>query len=230
MTRRRVGLLPAGSLPYVAPYGLFLALVQLQAALPSAAAPLFALRVAAPAALLAFFWRRGAYGELRGYRGGAGAAADVAVGVALAALWIAPYWAAPALPRGEPFDPGLLAGSKAMTLGLRLLGFAAVTPFVEELFVRSFLLRFVDAERSGGDFRREPIGRFAWPSFFVTTVWFTASHAPWEWWVALPTGVALNLWLVRRRQLGACVVAHATANAAIWGIVVLGPGSFWELL
>ncbi|HEY8122971.1 MAG TPA: hypothetical protein VII78_16740, partial [Myxococcota bacterium] len=73
--------LPAGVAPYLAPYAAFLALVELSRLLPGAALVLFPLRVLAPAALLAWFWRRRAYSELRGYRLGAGTLADVLAGL-----------------------------------------------------------------------------------------------------------------------------------------------------
>jgi CAAX prenyl protease-like protein len=205
-------------------------LVELGARLPTAEPALLPLRVAAPAALLAWFWRRGAYPELRRYRFGAGALADGLAGLAIAALWVGPYWLWPALPRGDAFDAALLGEShRSLALGVRLVGFAIVTPFVEELFVRSFLLRFAETlER--GDFRSEPIARFAWRGFATTALWFTFSHAQWEWPVALPTGIAFNAWLYWRRDLMACVIAHAAANAALWALVVLGPMPLWEFL
>jgi CAAX prenyl protease-like protein len=223
-------LLPAGAAAYVLPYAVFLALVAAGAYAPAAAPVLFPLRVIAPALLLAWFWRRGAFPELRGYRIGAGTLADIAVGLAIAALWVAPYLSWTSLARGEPFDPALLGEERrGLALALRLAGFALVTPFVEELFVRSFLLRFAETfER--GDFRSEPIARFAERGFLVTVLWFTFTHAQWEWWVAFPTGVVFNLWLYARGHLMACVVAHAVANAAIWTLVVLGPAPLWEFL
>ena len=41
----------------------------------------------------------------------------------------------------------------------------------------------------------------------------------------LVAGVIFNLWLYRRRHLGAVIVAHAAANASLWLAVVLGPES-----
>jgi CAAX prenyl protease-like protein len=205
-------------LPYLVPYVVFLGLVQLGAPL--------ALRVAVPAALFLFFLGRGCYPELRGYGGPVAAvAADVAVGLGIAALWIAPYrvWPGLAAGGGAGFDPNAWGEAWAPArLGVRLLGFAAVTPFVEELFVRSFLLRWLDVFGRGDDFREMPVGRFAWRSFLLTALYFTFSHASWEWPVALPTGIVFNLWLYRRRHLGATVVAHAIANASIWAAVLAG--------
>jgi CAAX prenyl protease-like protein len=174
--------------------------------------------------------RRGAYPELRGYRIGPGAIADGVVGAAIALLWLTPYVVFPALPRGEPFDRSILGeGREGLTLALRLAGFGLVTPFMEELFVRSFLLRFAEVITEG-DFRALPIARFATRGFVVTVLWFTFSHQTWEWLVALPTGIALNAWLYARRHLGACVVAHAVANASIWAVVVFGERALWEFL
>jgi hypothetical protein len=226
-----VSLLPHGAWPYVAPYAAFLALAGLQDALPAWAPALFALRVALPLALLAGFWRRGAYRELAGLPVDARILADIAFGLAVAAFWLAPYLSWPSLARGAPFDPALLgAGNEALALGLRLTGFALATPFVEELFVRSFVLRYAEVAADSRDFRALPIARFAWRGFLASVLWFGFSHASWEWWVAFPTGVAFNAWLYFRGHLAACVIAHAAANAAIWTLVVLRGGELWAFL
>jgi CAAX prenyl protease-like protein len=223
-------LLPAGAAAYVTPYAAFLVIVELSARLPGAAPLLLPLRVALPAVLLFAFWRRGAYAELRGHRFGAATALDVACGLAIAALWVAPYLLVPSLARKAPFDADQLgAEHRALALGLRLAGFACVTPFVEELFVRSFVTRFA-ASFERGDFRLLPLVPLGARAFVVSALWFTFTHAPWEWWVALPTGIALNAWLMARRHLVPCIVAHAVANAALWALVVLGPWPLWEFL
>jgi len=222
--------------PYLAPYAAFLVLVEIERRLPgSAAVFMLPVKVIVPALLLLHFVRRGELPELRGYRPGAlGLAQDIAAGLAIAAMWMAPFLLFPSLERGVPedaFDPDVLGESwRGVVLGLRLLGFAAVTPFMEELFVRSFLIRYVEVFQSGGDFRRVPIAKFGWMSFAVTVVWFTLTHVPWEWGVAFVGGVAFNLWLYRRGHIGAVIVAHAVANAAIWLLVVLVGGDLWIFL
>lgn len=215
--------------PYLGPYGLFLLLVEVSARVPeSLEGPLHVLRVALPGLWLLHFALRGRLPELRGYRPGlAGAAADVGCGLAIAALWMTPYLLFESLPRPGPeegYQPlAFGAGREPMAWALRLVGFAAVTPFVEELFVRSFLIRLADVVETHMDFRRVPIARFTWRSFVVTVVWFTFTHVQWEWPVALVAGVVFNLWLYRRRHIGSVIVAHAAANAAIWLAVLLGP-------
>jgi CAAX protease family protein len=222
--------------PYLAPYGLFLIVVEIERRAPGAWAPwLLLLRVILPGAWLVVYARRGDLPELRGYRPTPGAlAADVLCGLVIAALWMGPYLVFPSLPRpapGEGFDAGMFGpGREGLALGIRLVGFAAVTPFMEELFVRSFLIRLVDVIDGDMDFRRLPIGRFTWRSFVVTVLWFTFTHRPWEFAVAPVAGVLFNLWLYRRRHIGATIVAHAVANAAIWLAVVAGPASLGVFL
>jgi CAAX prenyl protease-like protein len=214
----------SGILPYLLPYLAFGVVVTLRGAAGEGSAAALALaQIALPAGLLAWFAARGAFPELRGFRPGPGVLADAAVGLAIAALWVGPYLLLEGLPRpgGEArFAPDLL-GSQALTLGLRLVGFALVTPLMEELFVRSFLLRYLDVFDQHADFRDLPVGRFAWRSFVGTVLWFTVTHETWEWIVALPTGMVLNLWLYRRGHLGCVIVAHAVANAAIFAFVLL---------
>ncbi len=214
--------------PYLAPYGLFLAIADFGSRLPEAAAPYVLIaRVLLPGALVVVFALRGRYPELRGYPLGPGSLADVLAGLAIAAVWMGPFLLFAELPRpgsDEGFDAALLGpGRESLALGLRLVGFVVVTPFVEELFVRSFLIRYADVIDTGEDFRKQPMARYAARSFWVTVVWFTFTHAQWEWLVALPTGIAFNLWLYRRGHLAAPVLAHAVANGAIAVAVLLGP-------
>lgn len=228
----RTGTSDHGWWPYLLPYAAFLVLVEVARRAPeAAAAPLLGLRIVVPGVLLLLFALRGAYPELRGWRPTPGrVVADVAFGLAVTALWMGPYvlglLARPEDP-SEAFDPTLLGPEHVwLTLGLRFAGFALVTPFMEELFVRSFLMRLVDAYTGRGpaDFRRAPIGRFTGPSFAITVLWFTFTHVSWEWPVAFATGVLYNLWLYRRRHIASLVLVHAVTNASLLLTVALGSG------
>ena len=214
--------------PYLAPYGVFLAIADLGGRLPEAAAPyVLVARLVVPGALLLYFAARGRYPELRGFRAGRGGLADIGVGLAIATLWLGPFVLFPGLPRpgsGEGFAASVLGGGyEAAALAVRVAGFVLVTPFLEELFVRSFLIRYAEVYDSHEDFRTLPMALYRRRGFWVTVVWFTFTHAQWEWLVALPTGVLLNLWLYRRGHLGAPILAHAVANGSIAAAVLLGP-------
>jgi uncharacterized protein len=211
-------------LPYFGPMLGFAAVLALGDYAPAGSElALLIARAAAPAGIFLFFYTKGRYPELKGCRLGGASVLDVAVGLGVAALWVGPYLLLPGLRPGgeEAFDPGQGSMRSAM-LALRFLGFVAVTPIVEELLVRSFLMRAVDVYDTDRDFRDVPIGTFAWRSFLVTVAWFTFTHAQWEWPVAFLTGVTYNLWLYRRKDIGALILTHAVTNAALFAIVVWG--------
>jgi len=206
----------------------FAVVLTVSAELPGSELPLMAARLAVPLGLFVYFaWRR-CYPELKGFRPGLlGAALDVLVGLLVAGFWVAPYllWEGWRPAASEAFDPAASGEAwRSVMLALRLAGFVAVTPFIEELLVRSYLLRAADVYDTDRDFREIPIGQFAWRSFLFTVAWFTFTHATWEWPVALVTGVVYNLWLYRRKHIGSLILAHAVTNGALFLLVVLGSG------
>jgi CAAX prenyl protease-like protein len=221
--------------PYLWPYVSFLALREVQDRMPAGAAPYMRMfRVVLTAALLLFFYLRGDYPELRGWRPTArGLLQDLLMGLATTVLWVVPYVVFPFLPRADlsdAFDPYALGTSLAPTyVAIRFAGFAAVTPFMEELFIRSFLMRYLDVFDTGEDFRDVPIARFRWRSFFWTWVAFTFSHLPWEYPVAAATGLLWNLWLYHRKHLGSLVFVHAVTNGSLFLLVALASGRLHDL-
>jgi CAAX prenyl protease-like protein len=186
-------------------------------------------RVVLTAALLLFFFLRGDYPELRGWRPTLrGVAEDLLMGLATTVLWVAPYILFPSLPRAdlqEAFNPYALGTTFAPAyLAVRFAGFAAVTPFMEELFIRSFLIRYLDVFDTGEDFRDVPMARFRWRSFLWTWVAFTFSHLPWEYPVAAATGLLWNLWLYHRKHLASLVLVHAVTNGSLFLLVAIASG------
>jgi CAAX prenyl protease-like protein len=235
--RRRGG---HGFWPYWAPYFSFLLIVSLGSRGEGASALGLSLQVGVPAALLLHFARRGAYPELRGLPGGArGIALDVLVGLAGAALWMAPYVFLPSFQALRALEiPFLQAASEqgldparlgegalaSAALALRGLGYGLVTPFVEELFVRSWLSRYVDVLDGPGDFRAVPIARFTRRSLLAVVACFVITHLPWEWPVTLVWVIGTQLWLYHRGHLLAVVIAHAASNLGILATVLLASG------
>ena len=94
-------------------------------------------------------------------------------------IWVGPLTLWDALPRPAPtegFDSSAYgSGVGGAALAIRGMGFLSETPFVEKLFVRNFLLRFVDVFKIGADFRSVPLARYTRLNF-----WFTISHATWS--------------------------------------------------
>ena len=209
--------------PYWAPYFSFILIVMLSGRMsPPYEAIFLVLRVAVPAGLFVYYALRGAYPELRGARWGAWTLADVAVGLLGAALWIAPFLFWDSLrPDEEGFDATRLGPDGAwLALTLRAIGYVTVTPFVEELFMRSWLLRYVDVANSRRSFRSVPIAHFSWWSFLIVTIFFVTTHQFWEYGVMLGWTLLTMGWFYYRKHIVPIVLVHAVTNGAIFAFVI----------
>lgn len=149
---------------------------------------------------------------------------SVAAGLAVFAFWIRLDlpWATIGKPAG--FDPNIYTDGSvrsAMT-AFRLFGAVLVVPVMEELFWRSFLIRYIVSP----DFSKVPIGHFTWPSFLVTAVLFGFEHNLVV--AGILAGIVYNALLCHTRSLSSCILAHAVTNLAL-GIYVLTTGRwyFW---
>jgi CAAX prenyl protease-like protein len=109
---------------------------------------------------------------------------------------------------------GLAPAGRWAFISVRLLGLVLVVPLIEELFWRSFLMRWL----IDPDFFKVPVGRVTPMAAGVTSVFFALVHP--EWLPALLTGLMWAWLLARTRSLSACAVSHATANLAV-GIYVI---------
>ncbi|MGH0029062.1 MAG: CPBP family glutamic-type intramembrane protease [Myxococcota bacterium] len=223
----------SGWAPYWAPYLSFMLLIEIGNRAPESAAGLFlALKVVVPAACVVFYAARGRYPELSGLHWDGRVGLDVAIGLLGAALWVVPFVAFDGLrPEEGGFDRFVMGegeGAVALALTLRGVGYACVTPFVEELFVRSWLLRFVDVFDRRRDFRKVPIARFTWRSFLVVVGFFVFTHVPWEWGVMLAWTLLTMAWFYHRGHLLPLVIVHAVTNGAIFAFVLLFDGRFQD--
>jgi CAAX prenyl protease-like protein len=222
----------------------FLAIVTFGQSTPDAAEPyLLVLRVALPGALCLWFAWQGRYPELLGYPGKpTDVALDVVVGLLGAVLWVAPFFFFGFLrPDEAGFDPRQFGASGVwLALAVRAIGYVLVTPFIEELFVRSWLMRYIDVFDQRRDFRSVPIAHFTWRSFLVVTLYFVLSHQQWEWGVMFLWTLLTMAWFYHRKHLAPIVLVHAVTNLAILLFVVLCDGRiqdadgqaipFWFLL
>lgn len=114
--------------------------------------------------------------------------------------------------RRDGFDPGVFDHPAAWwaTLIMRFIRAAVLVAFVEEIFWRGFMMRFVmDWE---GDYWKQSFGRASWRSFLIVTGLFVLAHAPIDYAGALVYGSLTYLLCVWSRNLGACVVMHFAAN------------------
>lgn len=124
---------------------------------------------------------------------------------------------------GTGFAPLDDAGAIRWELALpRLAGAALVVPLMEELFWRSFLLRWIDRH----DFLAlEPV-KISVRAILIASVLFGLEHT--LWFAGIVAGLAYA-WLYRASgNLWAPIVSHAVTNLmlGIW-VLMTGAWSFW---
>jgi len=211
------------ALPYIAPYFAFIAVGSLLASIPGIAPLAYPIKTVLTAGLLVY-WAR-SYREIRLTF----SPVAVGAGILVFVLWIGLTAYLPWSrfhPPAEGYNP--VRESLASTLffaGFRLAGAALVVPVFEELFVRSFAIRYLVKP---DDFSSVPPGTFTWFSFWGSIALFCGGHKLWEMPAAFAAGVVYTLVLYRRRELADCIVAHATTNLLL-GIYVLltGTWGYW---
>lgn len=138
-------------------------------------------------------------------------------------IWIAPQALLGRPPRLDGFNP-TVSPVYWITVVFRFLRLVVIVPFVEEIFWRGFLLRYLIRE----DFESVPFGTFSWASFSLVTLFFALEHAPVDYPAAFVTGALFNLVALRTRSLSACVVAHAVTNLLLGGyIMATRQWGFW---
>jgi CAAX protease family protein len=203
---------PAGSpaIARIAPFALFIALLATAPLLAPHVDPRWAVvwRGVAVAAVLAAFWH--SYVELAAPP--RAAASDwtlaVALGAGVFALWIGfdSGWAVIGAP-GEGFVPVRSDGSlDGPLVAMRLFGLVLVVPVMEELFWRSFLMRWIVGRNFlGVDPRRATPVAFA-----LSCALFAIEHS--QWFAGLLAGAAYGWLYMRSRNLWIPIVSHAITN------------------
>jgi len=146
------------------------------------------------------------------------------VGLLVFAFWINMDWTLGAADVPQGFNPALLPGRSiqiAMTF-FRIAGAVLVVPLMEELFWRSFLIRYIINK----NFDTVKIGTFTWASFLITITLFGLEH---NYILAgVMAGIFYNLLLYRTRSLAQCVLSHAVTNLALAiYVVITGKWQFW---
>ena len=123
------------------------------------------------------------------------------------------------------FNPGDFSDPLAYgtVVGLRMFRAVVVVAFAEEVLWRGFLMRFVaDWE---GDYWKQPFGKASWKSYGIVTGLFMAAHAPVDYAAAFVYGSLTYALCVWSKNLGACVVMHATANL-LMGVFIMHYGKY----
>jgi hypothetical protein len=151
--------------------------------------------------------------------------AATATGVAVFVLWVnldLP-WAMLGGGAAPGFDPRDAAGAIDWPLAaVRLFGAAAVVPVMEELFWRSFILRWIDR----GDFQALLPAAASLRALAISSLVFGIEHDLWL--AGIVAGLAYGWLYMRSSNLWSPILAHAVTNLLL-GIWVLATGNwqFW---
>lgn len=210
------------------PFALFMGLLALRGALPDDASLdprwIYGLSVLLVGGVL--LWFRSEYGELarQNWPDLRETALAIVVGIVVFALWI--NLDGPGLTLGTPtaqFVPVDQSGRPLWPLiAVRWIGAALIVPVMEELFWRSFLMRWVEQST----FERVDPQQVGFKAIAISTFIFMLAHTLWL--AAIIAGLAYALLYRRTGKLWTAVIAHAVTNGllGIW-VVRTGQWQFW---
>ena len=149
-------------------------------------------------------------------------ALSAAVGVLVLLLWINLNAGWMLIGKPDGFNPTDAGRIDWLMVAVRIAGAALVVPVMEELFWRSFLMRWLD----NADFLALPPAAVTLRSVAIGAVLFGFEHNLWL--AGIVAGVAYSFLYMRQRTLWSAVVAHAVTNGAlgIW-IVRTSNWTYW---
>ncbi len=211
-------------LPYVLPFALFLLLTGPVQFLPALRPILYVTKTIIVGALL-WFWRHEYVADISPRLSFREWLTAIFCGLLALVIWIVPEGYLFQFGQNSVFDPCALGDSKVAATGLiavRLIGAAVVVPVMEELFWRSFLMRYL----INPDFRSVHMGAFTWVSFMGVAIMFGLEHHRVV--VGIIVGFLYGLLLIRQKNLKGVILAHAVTNLGLGIYVVLtGSWMFW---
>jgi CAAX prenyl protease-like protein len=217
-------LLQKSWMPYVFPFVLFLLLTEPARVFPDMVPYLYVAKTILVAIVL-WLWRHKYADDFSlGLTVGEVVTA-ISCGLLVLFLWIAPEGYFYQFEPGSGFNPYAMTGSQSVAITLivvRIFGAAVVVPIMEELFWRSFLMRYlIDV-----DFRSVAMGAFTWLSFLGTAILFGLEHHRIV--VGIIAGLLYTGLVVYQKKLRGVVLAHGVTNLGL-GVYVIATGSwsFW---
>jgi CAAX prenyl protease-like protein len=213
----------------ILPFAVFIGFIALDGLLQNAASAIgmdprwwYAVRAVVVAGVLVWFWR--SYEELHSVAGVPVAhwLLSIAVGIGVFVLWINLDFSPLAFSGSGGFDPHNDGRMDWPLAVMRLAGAALLVPVMEELFWRSFVMRWIHKP----DFLKVVPAEVGIKALAISSVLFALEHH--LWFAGLLAGLAYG-WLYRRSgNLWVPTLSHAVTNAAL-GIWVLYTGNwqFW---
>jgi CAAX prenyl protease-like protein len=204
--------------PYVIPFALFIIVTYMSPLLGVSRHIIYPVKTILVAASLIYYWKS--------YRQEITVSFSwlaILSGIAVFFIWILPEGLYPQIGYSE-FNPyGYSNESFAwFFIFFRLMGATLIVPPMEELFWRSFALRYAISS----DFKSVPLGQFSWFSFIFISVLFGFEHH--RWLVGIFAGIIYAGVLYRSKNLFVPILSHAITNLLL-GLYVISTHqwSFW---
>ncbi|MDZ4141384.1 MAG: CAAX prenyl protease-related protein [Methylotenera sp.] len=118
------------------------------------------------------------------------------------------------------YDPHTAEGElNDVMVALRLAGAVLVVPVMEELFWRSFIMRWIDR----ANFTALSPANISTRALFISSILFASEHA--FWFAGLMAGLIYGGLYIRTQNLWAPLIAHAVTNGVL-GVWVLYTGQW----
>ena len=184
---------------------------------------LYIIRVTVVLSLLIYFWRD--YSELIYKPKILDMMYAAIAGLLVLVFWILPFpgWASLGTDLSG-FNPiqGQSSTTAFLWLSTRILGATLVVPVMEELFWRSFVMRWID-KKNFLTISPENVSRYA---FVASAVLFALEHHLWL--AGLVAGLVYGALYIKSKNLWIPILAHAITNGllGIW-VVQTGNWQYW---
>ncbi len=200
--------------PYVIPFAVFLLFTEIGNIFPHKSYIFYLSKTLIVGSLLLFWYHK--YNELKKRPCFSHLLVGAIVGLALVYPWVAWDNVLPKLGESS-FDPFSFTLDKKLGVfiaGTRIFGAVMVVPLMEELFWRSFLMRFLINK----NFEKVPLGSYQHFSFFVSTFLFGLEH------FRIIPGILAGLvyagLVCWTKNLWPAILAHALTNMGL-GLYIL---------
>ncbi len=204
--------------PHIAPFILLILFIYSGPLLNISKAVVYPLQTIVIAANLIYYWKV--------YKSEIRLSLDwtaIIAGVAVFLIWVLPEGTYPQIGHSE-FNPHNLASGETIYVlsAFRFFGATCIIPLVEELFWRSFALRFLIKS----EFKSVPLGHFNLFSFVIVSLAFGFAHH--RWLPGIIAGMIYAWTLYRSKNLFSPILAHAVTNFLL-GVYVMATGKwyFW---
>lgn len=206
-------------LPYVVPFIVFAGFTYLVPTFGLSRALVYPAKTLAAMVLIVFFWPKIKH-EIRPFLD----LNAIMAGIIVFILWVGMEDFYPKIGASVGFNPFEQNQGTAgwILMGVRMLGAVLVVPVMEELFWRSFALRFL----MDTYFSRIALGSFTWFSFIFVSIAFGLEHH--RWLPGILAGMIYALLLYQKKNLFSPILAHAVTNLLLGFYVIVNKAwGFW---